>query len=138
MAIKIIVLIIIAFGGGIAVGTAIAAFVTILEIVPRLSQVTETKEKIGVYQWVMIISFVFSIIIYFSSLHLNLHKFFIINIGFIYGVFIGVLSSALAEVLNVIPILAKKLKIKDNLKYVVWALMGGKVVGALYYWILFK
>jgi len=138
MAIKIIVLMLIAFGGGTAVGTAISAFITILEIVPRLSQITKTKEKVIVYQWIMIISSICSVIIYFSNLHLNINRFFIMLIGLVYGIFFGLLSSALAEVLNVIPILAKKLKIKDNLKYIVWALMGGKVFGSLYYWTLFK
>jgi stage V sporulation protein AB len=67
-----------------------------------------------------------------------LSKYLTIPIGLILGIFIGLLSSALAEVLNVIPVLSKKLKIKDNLKYIVWTLMLGKVAGSLYFWIFTK
>ena len=45
MIIKYLLLILIAFGGGVTVGTATAAFITILQIVPRLTQITNTKIK---------------------------------------------------------------------------------------------
>lgn len=135
MAIKLMILILIAFGGGITVGTATAAFITILGIIPRLAQFSGTKEKIKLYEKVIIVSFILSIIVYFSEVTLKLPKYVVIPMGLIYGTFVGLLSSALAEVLNVIPLLSKKLKIKDNLKYVIWAMLGGKVGGALLFWI---
>lgn len=128
----------IAFGGGVTVGSAAAAFVTILQVVPRLIQVTNTKRRIILYQWAITTGFILFTIIYFSDFHLNLSKYITIPIGIICGVFIGLLSSALAEVLNVIPVLSKKLKIKDSLKYVIWTLMVGKVVGSLYFWLYVK
>jgi len=136
MIIKYLLLILIAFGGGVTVGTATAAFITILQIVPRLTQITNTRNKIILYQVTIIVSFIFAIVVYFGDFPLNLPKFITVPIGFIFGIFIGLLSSALAEVLNVIPILSKKLKIKDSLKYIIWALTGGKVAGALTYWLL--
>lgn len=135
MLLKSIALILIAFGGGITVGSAISAFLTILQIIPRLVQVTETWDKMRIYQNVIIVSFIISVIIYFSNLNLGLHKFVVVPVGLIYGIFIGLLSSSLAEVLNVIPVLSKKFKIKDNLKYTVWALLGGKVMGSLIFWL---
>ena len=131
-----IILIIGSFGGGIIVGGAIAAFITILEIVPRLAQFTETENKIKLYQSTMVTSFILSIIFYFYDFKLNVFEIVTIPVGFIYGVFIGLLSSALAEVLNVIPVIAKKVKIKNDFKYLVWALAGGKVAGSLIYWII--
>lgn len=124
-----------AFGGGITVGGAAAAFITILQIIPRLVQVSETSDYIKTYQLVLITSFILFTIIYFSEFHLSLSKYITIPIGVIFGIFVGLLSSALAEVLNVIPVLSKKLKIKDNLKYVIWALVVGKLAGSLYFWL---
>lgn len=124
-----------ALGGGIAVGGAAAAFFTILQVVPRLVQVTETYEHIKTYQFISITGFILFTIIYFSNFKLHLHKYATIPIGIVFGIFIGLVSSALAEVLNVIPILSKKLKIKDNLKYVIWTLVAGKVAGSLCFWI---
>lgn len=133
-----LLLIVIAFGGGLTVGSAAAAFITILQIVPRLVQITNTKKQIKIYQLDIAISFVLFVVIYFSNFHMNLPKIIVILIGLLSGTFIGLLSSALAEVLNVIPVMSKKLKIKDNLRYVIWALMGGKVSGSLYFWLFYK
>ncbi|HEY8362160.1 MAG TPA: stage V sporulation protein AB [Tissierellaceae bacterium] len=136
--IKYLVLVLIGLGGGVTVGNAVAAFFTILLIMPRLIQITDTRDKIKIYKYMLIISSVFSIIIYFFDLKLYLSKLITVPIGFILGIFVGLLSSALAEVLNVIPVLSRKLKIKNSLKYVVWALLGGKVAGSLFYWLLLK
>ncbi|OZV10451.1 hypothetical protein CIW83_20225 [Tissierella sp. P1] len=137
MVVKLL-LIIISFGGGLTVGSAAAAFITILQIVPRLVQITKTSKQVKVYQFTITLSFVLFVIIYFSNFHMSLYKIIVILISLLYGIFIGLLSSALAEVLNVIPVLSKKLKIKDNLRYVIWALMGGKVAGSLYFWLFNK
>lgn len=125
----------IGFGGGLAVGSAAAAFITILQIVPRLAQITNTWKYIKLYQMILSISFILFVMIYFSEFHVNLPKIMIMIIGLLYGVFIGLVSSALAEVLNVIPAMSKKFKMKDSLKYVIWALMAGKVAGSLYFWL---
>ena len=135
---RLLALVLIAFGGGIVVGGAITAFLTILKIVPRLVQITETWNQIKLYHSTIIVSFIGSILVYFSNFNLNLPRFIVAPIGLVYGVFIGLLSSSLAEVLNVIPVLSKKIKIKDSLKYTVWALLGGKVAGALIFWLFLK
>lgn len=132
---KKILLILIGFGGGVGVGTAAAAFITILQVVPRLAQLTITNKYIKVYYWSIILGFIIFNITYFSGLHLNINKNITIVLGLIYGTFIGLFSSALAEVLNVIPILTNKFKIKTKLKYIIFTLMLGKLVGSLYYWI---
>lgn len=133
---KYLALILIAFGGGVTVGTATSAFISILLIVPRLAQITDTREKIHIYRITLVISSILAILAYFFKVPLYLPKIVTIPIGLFLGIFTGLLSSALAEVLNVIPVLSKRLKIKDSLKYVVWALLAGKVAGSLVFWIL--
>ncbi|MCK9443091.1 MAG: stage V sporulation protein AB [Tissierellaceae bacterium] len=135
MIIKNSIMILIAFGGGVIVGGAMVAFITILQILPRLAQFTETEGYLKLYQLTMIISIILSIVMYFANFNFGLPAFSVVPIGFFYGVFIGILSSALAEVLNVIPVISKKIKIKHDLKYIIWALIGGKVMGSLIYWI---
>mgnify|MGYP000980189750 FL=1 len=53
------------------------------------------------------------------------------------GTFVGLFASALAEVLNVVPVFAKKFKVKHELKFIIGALIFGKVVGSLFYWLVF-
>lgn len=135
MIIKNSIMILISFGGGVIVGGAMVAFITILQILPRLAQFTETEGYLKLYQLTMIVSIILSIAMYFANFTFGLPNYSVLPIGFVYGVFIGILSSALAEVLNVIPVISKKIKIKHDLKYIIWALVGGKVMGSLIYWI---
>lgn len=133
--IKDTTLIILGFGGGVTVGTAMAGFITVLKIIPRLVEVTDVKDKIRWYQVVVSLGIIISTIIYFSDFTIKISNLILAIICLSYGTFIGLLSSALAEVLNVIPILSKKLKIKKDLKIVAIALMLGKILGTLYFWI---
>lgn len=135
---KNVLLIVVAFGGGVTVGSAAAAFLALLEVIPRLMQISDTRDYIKLYQGVLTFGFVLFTLIYFSSFHLNFSKYVAIPIGFLYGIFIGIFSSALAEVLNVIPVLSKKLKLRDYLIYVIYTLMAGKVIGSLFYWFYIK
>ena len=133
-----ILLILIAFGGGLTAGSAAAAFLALLEVIPRLIQISDTRDYIKIYQGVLTSGFVLFTLIYFSEFHLRLSKYVAIPAGFLHGMFIGLFSSALAEVLNVIPVLAKKLKLRDRLIYVIYTLMAGKVIGSLFYWFYIK
>lgn len=135
MILKKTILLLISFGGGVTVGGATAAFLTILKILPRICQATNTRKHVKLYEIIMTVALVLSVIIYFSQVNLNLPKFLVVIFGLIYGIFTGMFSSALAEVLNVIPILSKKFKLKNSLRPLIWALMGGKVMGALIFWI---
>lgn len=136
--IKNILLMIVAFGGGVTVGSAAAAFIALLEVVPRLTQISNTRNHIKIYEYTLTSGFVVFTLIYFTDFHLNLNKYVAIPTGFLYGMFIGIFSSALAEVLNVIPVMAKKFKLRDSLNYIIYILMFGKVLGSIFYWLFIK
>lgn len=130
-------LIIISFSGGIVTGGAFSAFYSLLQIIPRLVQISETNKFVRLYQNIFVLSsFVFTII-YFNDFNISLNKFWVLIISLFMGTFIGIFASALAEVLNVLPVLSKKLKFKDNLRYIIYSLMCGKLLGSLYYWITY-
>ena len=137
MVVKFALLILIGVSAGITVGSAAAAFITLLEFVPRLTQITETKDYIKLYEYTLTIGATISSFIYFSTFSFRLNKYFCIIVGLIMGMFVGLFASALAEVLNVVPVFAKKFKIKHELKFVIAALMFGKVMGSLLYWLVF-
>lgn len=132
-----LILIITSLGGGLVVGGALAAFITLIKLIPRLVQLTETEDYIIFYQYSFLVGSITSIFLYFSKISLGLPNFLSCLIAGIMGVFIGLFSSALAEVLNVIPVLSKKLKLKKEKKYIIYALTLGKVTGSLYFWLYY-
>lgn len=129
--------IITSLGGGIVVGGALAAFISLLNLIPRLIQATETDEFTVLYQYIYSIGGLCFAIIYFSNIHLNLGKIGAGIIGLFIGIYIGMFSSAIAEVLNVLPIIYKKFKVKDYMKWIIFAVLAGKVAGSLYFWTLY-
>lgn len=134
---KAALMVLLGLSGGITVGSAAAAFLTLLKLVPRITQVTETNEYIKLFEYVMIIGATIFSFIYFSQFSFKVSKYICIPIGLVMGTFLGLFTSALAEVLNVIPVFAKKFKAKNELKYIIAALILGKLTGSLYYWLVF-
>jgi len=134
---KTILLCFIGISAGITVGSAIAAFIALLQIIPRLTQITETRDYIKLYEYAFTLGATLFSFIYFSTFNFNLNKYLCIFLGLTMGTFVGLFASALAEVLNVVPVFAKKFKVKHELKFIIGALIFGKVVGSLFYWLVF-
>lgn len=132
-----LLLLIIALGGGLVVGGALAAFITLIRLIPRLIQITETMEYTKLYQNVFALGGFVTIIMYFSKIHFSFSNFLTGILAGIMGIFVGLFSSALAEVLNVIPVLSKKMKFQEEMKYIIYALTLGKVMGSLYFWLYY-
>jgi stage V sporulation protein AB len=53
------------------------------------------------------------------------------------GVFFGMLAAALTEVLNVLPILTKRIGVNEQIITLLMAIVLGKIVGSLFHWLYF-
>ncbi len=130
-------LIMIGISGGLAVGTGFVAFLTVLGIIPRLMQLTRTIKFIRHYEWCVIFGALTGTFISLRPYHVHLPFVFLILIGLFAGVFVGMLAAALTEVLNVFPILSKRLGIHESLLILLMAIVFGKVAGSLFHWTIF-
>jgi stage V sporulation protein AB len=138
MAVKIALLAIIGFAGGIIVGAGFVAFLTVLGIIPRLVQLTKTQVFIRAYEWGVVGGAVVGGWLGLRDIEFNVSNFWLIPIGMACGIFVGMLAAALTEVLNVLPILAKRIGI-DEQKIIIllMALVLGKIFGSLFHWTYF-
>jgi stage V sporulation protein AB len=132
-----LLLILIGLSGGVAVGGGFVAFITVLDIVPRLVQLTRTPRFVLFYEYAIIFGVVFFTWFDFRDGVFFLPRGFGGVIGLFMGVFVGMLAAALTEVVNVIPIMAKRLKMQVHLVYLIMAMTLGKVAGSLFQWIFF-
>lgn len=126
---------VLALSGGMLVGTAAAAFITLLDIIPRLAQVSNTSDKIKIYE--ITISISMTIVSLGALLRWSIginNKAFLILIGFTLGSFVGLLASALAEVLNVMPVLFRRVNIEKYIIAVLIAVALGKMIGSFFSW----
>jgi len=123
--------------GGIAVGGAFAAILTVLDVIPRLAQVTMATKNITIFQSAIVLGTVMWTIIDFFSIDIHLGIIGVFVYGFFGGIFTGLLAAGLTEVFNVLPVMSRRLKMTNYIMYFVMALIAGKVSGSLFYWIIF-
>lgn len=125
------------FAGGVVVAAGVFSFITLLGVVNRLASKTSTAKHIVIYENMVILGgilgntwFIYQWDIPFGIIGLVLY-------GLFSGMFIGCQAMALAEVLDVIPVFSKRIKIKYGMPYIVASIAIGKAVGAffqLYVW----
>ncbi|MGV3487448.1 MAG: stage V sporulation protein AB [Tuberibacillus sp.] len=132
-----IILIIVGFSGGLSVGCGFVAFLTVLGIIPRLAQLTKTYDAIRKYEWSVVSGVIIATWLGLRNAQLGLPGFLLMPIGLAAGMFVGMLAAALTEVLNVFPILAKRLGINEQILLLMMAIVLGKVLGSLFHWTFF-
>lgn len=129
--------IIIGFSSGLAVGAGFVALITLLKILPRLIQLTKTVHFIHFFISSIIIGALFAGYLSFTAIVWDYSLFSSIIWGGFHGIFNGMLIAALAEVLNVFPVLLRRLHLKVWLKWFVMAFVLGKMAGSLFQWLFF-
>lgn len=127
----------IGFSSGIVVGGGFVAFITVLNIIPRLTQLSKTEKWIKVYAASIIIGLLFGTLLSFANVSWE-QPFFVLALwGIIHGIFNGMLAAALTEVLNVFPILLKRIGVDGFLLWLLMAIVFGKIIGSLFQWLYF-
>ncbi len=134
---KLLLVIFIGLAGGFSVGAGYVAFLTVLGIIPRLTQLSKTMKLVHSYEWAAILGAIVGTIAILQEPHLHFPSFILIGLGLAGGIFVGMMAAALTEVLNVWPILAKRIGFEDKIVILMMALALGKVFGSLFQWIYF-
>ena len=133
-----VVEILLGVAGGVAVGSGVIAFILVLDIVPRLAQLTFTYHKVHWYEGALITGSLIGTISDFWQWKGGFNPVVALIIGAFFGIFVGLLAAALTEVLNVLPILAKRLHMKNYLVGLLMAMVAGKVMGSLFDWFVYR
>ncbi|UII54704.1 stage V sporulation protein AB [Cytobacillus spongiae] len=137
MTISILFVIFVGFAGGLAVGSGFVAFLTVLGVIPRLTQLSKTMKMIHSYEWAVVTGAVGGTVASLTSFQLSINAFVLIPLGLACGTFVGLLAAALTEVLNVLPILSKRVGVDDRIVILLMAIVLGKVLGSLFHWIYY-
>ena len=119
---------------GIAIAAGVFALITGLGLIPRLAGKTSVASfSIALENAVILGGISGTVIALFEEIPLPLGNWFAVLYGGAAGIFTGCLSVALAEVLNVFPILFRRVRLKTGLRLLVFAFALGKTVGTFYY-----
>ena len=128
-------LIVFGLSSGIMVGAGVIALLILVGIIPRMAQISNTKGFISFYEKILIIGTLLGSFISIQNISISIGRIGVLILGLSYGIYIGFLSSGLAEILDYIPIVSRRLKIPTlYLKYIIISLLIGKVIGAMIGW----
>lgn len=128
-------LILIGFASGVVVAAGTFAFIAAIGIVPRMAQRTNTKRYIPLYEDVILLGGLFGCLMSCMDWKLGLQGIPALVHALLCGIFVGVLAMALAEVLNVIPILMRRVRLKKGITWFVVSFAFGKLLGSLLYFL---
>lgn len=133
---KALIAIVIAFANGLTVGSGLVSFLAIIGLVPRLAEVTHTEGNLRYYEITMVVASTLAALEPAFPLNLYLPAGLTIIPGVFMGLFVGCLAAALAEVLNVLPVMARRVGLLFYIRFFLLSMIIGKVVGSLVYWII--
>ena len=124
----------ISFGAAVAAG--LFAFITTVGVVTRLAAGTKTAKYVKLYETVAI--FGVTLANGFDLFQWEIVCGVLIRglCGLFFGVFVGCLAAALAEVVNVFPVMTRRIKLRVGMPYLVLAFALGKGFGAWYHLIM--
>ena len=135
--VNVIAVIFIGLSSGLAVGSGFVAFLSVLGIIPRLTQLSKTMKMIHWYEWAVVIGAITGVLASLRDPVLGLSVYFLIPLGITDGIFVGMLAAALTEVLNVLPILTKRVGMEGKLITFLMAIVFGKIFGSIFQWVYF-
>lgn len=119
--------------------TAGGVFTVLLAVglIPRFAGKTHTGRRVMLYETMVILGTLAGDImsVFTPSLRLGtvMGQIFLACYGGFAGIFIGSLAMAIAEMLNSIPIFARRIGFRHGLGIAVSAMALGKMVGSLFY-----
>ncbi|GAB2697227.1 stage V sporulation protein AB [Paenibacillus thermoaerophilus] len=136
-----LLLIVLGLSGGLAVGGGMVSLLVVLDLIPRvmqLSGLTGRYKAVHLFEGAIVAGVLYWTAADFNGWALPLSPVFALPTGLLQGVFIGMLAAALTEVLNVLPIMAKRLNLAQGIGWLLMAMVFGKVAGSLFDWLIYR
>ena len=121
---------VIGLGGGMLVASGLFAFLVMIGVVTRLAAGTKTAKYVMLYEDMALLGAAIGNLIYIYSVALPAGIVSFALYGISSGVFTGCLAAALAEVIDMLPVLSERLNMKKGMAAVMVAFAIGKLVGA--------
>ncbi len=131
--IKEIMMIFLGFASGVLIAAGTFAFIAAIGIVPRMAQRTKTQSYVRWYEDAILLGGLFGTAVMYWDIQIPMPVVLVVLYGLFCGIFVGVLTMALAEVLNVMPILMRRLRLSKGITWFVVSFALGKFIGALLY-----
>lgn len=127
--------IIIGFASGVFVGAGFVSILTVLGIISRLVHLSQSEPYIHLFTYAIVLGVLFGTYLSFTNITWSGHPYIVVVWGGIQGIFNGMIAAALAEILNVFPLLSKRIGLEKYILLLLMAIVLGKIAGSLFQWL---
>lgn len=124
------------FCGGLVISAGVFAFIGAIGIVPRLAHRSGTTKYVKVYEEAIIFGGIFGGATIIHDYAIPIGSWVLAIIGLLYGAFLGSVTVCLAEVLNVMPVMTRRVKLRKGLRAFIISFAMGKLAGALIFFLV--
>lgn len=135
MWIKAALLILFAFGGGVATAGGYFAIIATVGVITRFAQYTHTAGKIRLYELLIICGATLGNVLFVFMPPFALPIWIMIPALLFMGVFTGCFLVSIAEALKGIPIFVRRTRLVKGLCFVIIFFALGKGLGGLFYFL---
>lgn len=134
---KHILLAIIGLGSGAAIAAGVFSLITKIGVITQIAHRTKTGSYVKTYETAVLLGGFIGTLITIFNFSMSMPIILIAIAGLCYGIFLGCVSTALAETLDVTAILTRRLKLHLGIPFIVLSMALGKTIGSLLYYIRF-
>lgn len=124
----------IGFSSGVIIAGGVVGLLIGLSIVARYAGITHTGRHIMLYEDATLAGTVLGTCFYLFQWKLPLGTPFLILYGLFSGIFLGGWIMALAEMADVFPILARRIRLVKGIPFIIICIAVGKTLGSLLYY----
>ena len=125
-------LLLIGLSGGLLVAGGLFAFLALVGVVTRLAAGTATAKFLMFYEDMALLGCVGGNLLYLYGFSLPLGNVLLGMYGIGAGIFTGCLAAALAEVVNMMPVLSERVSLKKGMVGIMLLFALGKLAGSLF------
>lgn len=122
---------VVGLSAGMAVAGGLFSFISELGVVSDFADRTHTGEYILLYENSVALGGILGNIFFIYQIGIPYGAWLVPVFGLFGGIFVGCWSMALAEILNVFPVFARRAKLLRGIQYVILGVAAGKGAGAL-------
>lgn len=133
---KILFLFMIGASSGILISAAILGLIIELSIIPRYAGITHTAQYVLLYENCICAGILSGNIVWIFSIPLPFTRFFLFLFGICSGFFLGGWILALSEIANMLPIVARRIRLTEGFSYVILSIALGKTLGSILFYYL--
>lgn len=133
---KYVLMILIGFASGTVIAGGVFAFITIIGIVPRIAQKTGTQKYMAIYESSITVGGILGTSTIYIDYYLPIGSLLVAFYSLALGIFVGSLAVALAETIDVIPILSRRAGLQKGIAVFVITIALGKMIGSILYYIV--